>query len=173
MTVQVEADFREWAARFAEFYVPGSRSEKEFRLTIKLVMAARRWTTQADEYVQRKTGHSRARWQTLSALAFSDGPVATLELARRLAIRWPTLIRILKELDEAGLISRRTDPGDKRSRLVAITPEGRRVMLRVQDVLDPLRSRALASFSDEDLVRTEAVLTRLFTVLTHDLQPEA
>jgi MarR family transcriptional regulator for hemolysin len=172
MTVQGETDFREWATRFAEFYEPGSRSEKEFRLTIKLVMAARRWTTQADEYVQRKTGHTRARWQTLSALAFSEGPVATLELARRLAIRWPTLIRILKELDEAGLISRRTDPGDQRSRLVSITPEGRRVMLRVQDVLDPLRSQALAGFSDEELIRTEAVLARLFNVLAHELPQE-
>ena len=52
MTVQVEADFREWAARFAEFYVPGSRGEREFRLTIKLVMAARRWTDAMDELLE-------------------------------------------------------------------------------------------------------------------------
>jgi MarR family transcriptional regulator, transcriptional regulator for hemolysin len=168
MTFKGETEFEEWAVRFPEFYEPGTRLEKEFRLTRKLVLAARRWTTHVDERVKQKTGHSRARWQTLSALTFSEGPVATVELASRLAVQWPTLVRILNDLEKSDLIRREKDPNDHRSRLVSITAEGRRVMARVQDVLDPMRTRALAEFSDDELVVAEGVLDRLFKVLVRE-----
>ena len=168
MTSKEEVGFERWASRFPEFYEPGTREEKEFQLTRKLILAARRWTTHADDHVRRKTGHSRARWQTLSALAFSEGPVATMELATRVSVRWPTVIRMLNHLEEEGLIRRELDPTDKRSRLVSITAQGRRVIGRVQDVLDPVRTRALADFSNEELVATERMLDRLFAVLVRE-----
>ena len=168
MKLQGEVDFELWASRFAEFYEPGTREEVEFQLTRKLILAARRWTVHADEHVRRKPGHSRARWQTLSALAFSAGPVATLELAARLSVRWPTLVRMLNHLEQDGLISRETNPDDKRSRLVSITPQGRRVIARVQDVLDPVRTRALAALSSDELAATEQMLDRLFGILVKE-----
>ena len=168
MSSHEELEFERWASRFPEFYEPGTREEKEFQLTRKLILAARRWTTHADDHVRRKTGHSRARWQTLSALAFSEGPVATLELAARVSVRWPTLIRMLNHLEQEDLIRREQDPNDKRSRLVSITPQGRRVIGRVQDVLDPVRTRALADFSNQELVATERMLDRLFEVLVRE-----
>jgi MarR family transcriptional regulator for hemolysin len=169
MTFKGESEFDAWAKRFYEQYEEGSRLEKEFRLTRKLILTARRWTSYIDEVVKKRTGHSRARWQTLSALSFSEGTVGTLELARRLAVRWPTLIRVLNELEAEGLIRRLPDPGDKRMRLVAITPEGRRVMARVRDILDPARSRVLAHFSDEELVIAERVLDRIFEHLVDEV----
>jgi MarR family transcriptional regulator for hemolysin len=173
MTYKGEEDFDDWARRYAEFYEPGTRKEKEFRFTRKLVLAARRYTAVVDESVRQKTGHSRARWQTLSALAFSEGPVGTLELATRIAVRWPSLIRILNDLEQAGLIRREQDPNDRRSRLISITAEGRRVMGRVQDALDPVRSRVLATFSEEELVAVEKVLDRLFKILVQEIRASA
>lgn len=162
MTFKGESEFDRWASRFHEQYEEGSRLEKEFRLTRKIILTARRWTSYIDEVVKKRTGHSRARWQTLSALSFSEGNVGTLELARRLAVRWPTLIRVLNELEAEGLIRRLPDPDDRRARFIAITPEGRRVMARVRDILDPARTTVLARFSDKELVIAERVLDQIF-----------
>lgn len=169
MSFKGEAEFDRWAVRFSEFCEPGSRIEKEFRLTRQLIVAARRWTTYIDEAVKQRTGHSRARWQTLSALRFSECPVTTLDLADRMAVRWPTLVKVLNELERENLIKREVNPNDKRSRLISITPEGERLSAEVQAILDPLRSGALAKFSDEELVETEAVLDRLFKVLVSQI----
>ena len=165
MTCKGEGEFDVWASRFHEFFEKGGRSEKEFRLTRKLVLAARRWTNYADEMIKTQTGYSRAHWQTLCALAFSDGPVATLELSRRMSVQWPTLIRVLNDLEKKGLIERAVNPDDRRSRLLRISPAGRKVMSRVQDMLDPSRKEVLSCFSDDELVTVEEVLDRLFLVL--------
>ena len=104
-----EDAFELWARSFHQQFDKGSRLEKEFKLTRTLVVTARRWTSYADGLVRTATGYPRARWQTLSALTFSDGPVGTLDLARRMGLRWPTLIRALNELEADSLVSRDRD----------------------------------------------------------------
>src|SRR6478735_5375096 len=119
-----EGKFEGWATRFGEFYAEGSRAEIEFRFSRLLILAARRWSTYIDEVIREQSGQPRARWQTLAALAFSDSPIATIELAERMAMQWPSLIRTLNELEADGLIERRINTADKRSRLVTITDKG-------------------------------------------------
>jgi MarR family transcriptional regulator for hemolysin len=157
-----EGHFDGWAARFGEFYADGSRSELEFRFSRLLILAARRWSTFIDEAIRRKTGQPRARWQTLAALAFSDGPIATIELAERMAVQWPSLIRTLDGLEGEGLVERRVNPADKRSRLVTITPQGLAVFREVKAVLDPTRAALLEGFCDEELRAAERLLDRFF-----------
>jgi MarR family transcriptional regulator, transcriptional regulator for hemolysin len=157
-----EGEFNSWAARFGEFYPDGSRAELEFRFSRLLILAARRWSTYIDEAIREKTGQPRARWQTLAALAFSDGPIATIELAERMAVQWPSLIRTLNELEAEGLVERRINPADKRSRLVTITDKGVAVFREVKAVLDPTRAALLESFSTEELQVTERLLERFF-----------
>jgi MarR family transcriptional regulator for hemolysin len=158
-----EGEFDSWAARFGEFYADGSRDELEFRFSRLLILAARRWSTFIDEAIKRRTGQPRARWQTLAALAFSDGPLATIELAERMAVQWPSLIRTLDGLEAEGLVERRINPADKRSRLVTITDKGLAMFREVKAVLDPTRAALLEEFSDEELALAERLLERFFT----------
>jgi MarR family transcriptional regulator for hemolysin len=160
-----EGEFDSWAKRFGEFYAEGSRPELEFRFSRLLILAARRWSTFIDEAIRQKTGQPRARWQTLAALAFSDGPIATIELAERMAVQWPSLIRTLDGLEAEGLVERRVNPADKRSRLVSITPAGLAVFREVKAVLDPTRAALLEGFVEEDLRAAERLLDRFFTVI--------
>ena len=157
-----EGEFDSWAARFGDFYPEGSRAELEFRFSRLLILAARRWSTFIDEAIRQKTGQPRARWQTLAALAFSDGPIATIELAERMAVQWPSLIRTLDGLETERLIERRINPADKRSRLVTITNEGLEVFREVKAVLDPTRAALLEGFADDDLRAVERLLDRFF-----------
>lgn len=160
-----ESEFEHWATRFGEFYAAGSREELEFRFSRLLILAARRWSTFIDDVIREKTGQPRARWQTLAALAFSAQPIATIELAERMAVQWPNLIRTLNDLEAARLIERRINPADKRSRLVSITPEGLAVFREVKAVLDPTRAKLLAGFSGEELAQMEQLLDRFFAVM--------
>ena len=160
-----EGEFDGWATRFGEFYADGSRHELEFRFSRLLILAARRWSTFIDEAIREKTGQPRARWQTLAALAFSDGPIATIELAERMAVQWPSLIRTLNELEGEGLIERRINPADKRSRRVTITVKGLAVFREVKAVLDPTRAALLEGFSDEELHMAERLLERFFSAI--------
>ena len=158
-----EGEFDSWAARFGEFYPGGSRPELEFRFSRLLILAARRWSTFIDEAIRERTGQPRARWQTLAALAFSDGQIATIELAERMAVQWPSLIRTLDGLEAEGLVERRIIPADKRSRRVTITDKGLAVFREVKAVLDPTRAALLEGFSDEELRMAERLLDRFFT----------
>ena len=160
-----ESEFDSWATRFGEFYAGGTRPELEFRFSRLLILAARRWSTFIDEAIRQKTGQPRARWQTLAALAFSDGPIATIELAERMAMQWPSLIRTLDGLEGDGLIERRINPADKRSRLVTITARGLAVFREVKAVLDPTRAALLEDFADDELAAAERLLDRFFTVI--------
>ena len=141
----------QWAVLYGDFYALGTRQDLEFRLTRNLIFAARRWTHMSEEIVKAATGQSRARWQTLFAIAFIDPPITILQLAERLGVQWPTLVRTLNGLETEGFIQRIDNPEDRRSRLIQITPKGRAMVADVQPVLDPARSSALAALTDAQL----------------------
>lgn len=156
-----DADFASWAKCFHEHYEKGSRLEKEFHLTRKLVITARRWTSYIDGLIRHRTGFSRAQWHTLSALTFCDRPVPVVDLSRHMGVKWPTAIRVLKELESRGLIRSEADPADARARLIGITGEGRRVMDEVRAVLDPTRHEILAPLADAKLIEAERIMDEL------------
>lgn len=158
-------DFDNWAKEFHRFYRKGARPDHEFRFSRILILCGRRWTSHIDELIRQKTGHTRARWQTLFAIAFADEQVTTLDLSERMGVQWPTLVRTLNDLEAEGLVRRKLNPHDKRSRLIMITASGRKVVAQVKKVLDPARHMMLEDFTEEELVAGERMLQRLFQKL--------
>ncbi|MDB5690593.1 MAG: hypothetical protein JWL91_2469 [Sphingomonas bacterium] len=156
-------DFDSWAVNHRDFYPPGSRLDLEFRLSRNLVLAGRRWVTLIDGLVKARHGQSRARWQTMFSIAFAGRPVTTIALAKRLGVQWPTLIRVLDQLEREGLVIRRDNPGDRRSRWIELSPAGLEVTRRVQTVLDPTRSEMLSGLSDEELALATRLLGRILS----------
>jgi MarR family transcriptional regulator for hemolysin len=156
-------EFDEWAVNHGDFYPPGSRLDLEFRLSRNLVLTGRRWVTLIDGLVKAKYGQSRARWQTMFSIAFAGRPVTTIALARRLGVQWPTLIRVLDELEREGLVIRRDNPDDRRSRWIELSDAGHEVTRQIQTVLDPARSEVLADLSDEELALSIRLLDRILS----------
>ena len=165
-----DIDIDKWAGRFHEHYAHDSRLEKEFLFTRGLVITARRWTSYVDVLVKQRTGISRAQWQTLSALTFRDGPVAVGDLSRNMHVKWPTAIRVLKELEALELISSEPDPNDARVRLIAITKEGERIMEEVREVLDPTRAKVLGALSDDELLAGTRMLELLMREMNEAME---
>ena len=105
-------------------------------------------------------GISTAQAYPLVLIAQHDG-IRQGELADRLDIEGPTLVRMLDQLGALGLVDRRTDPADQRAKTLHLTPVGEALAERVEPVLYETRARILAEVSDEDL----EVCLRVFDAL--------
>ena len=158
-----EQEFGQWATRIGEFYEAESRYGLEFHFSRLLILAARRWTVFIDDAIRTKTGLSRAHWQTMFGIAFSEGPIATLDLSERMFVQWPSLINTLKELEAKGLVRRWVNPEDRRSRLIELTEEGQTAIREVQSVLDPTRHELFRILSDDEMRSGLDILSRVFT----------
>jgi DNA-binding MarR family transcriptional regulator len=94
-----------------------------------------------------------------------QGPVAVIDVARRLGLDQSTASRQLRPLEEHGLVTRTGDPADRRVALLRVTPAG-------EDLLGRVRAMQLNDFdvalSDWDPAQrhTLAVLLERFR---HDL----
>jgi DNA-binding MarR family transcriptional regulator len=104
-------------------------------------------------------GEARVTQQQVSVLAHLtlDGPGTPGDLAEAERVQPQSLTRTLSSLEGAGLITRRPHPLDRRSTLLDITDEGRRVLR--QDVRG--RDVWLASVMGAELTAAERGLLRL------------
>jgi DNA-binding MarR family transcriptional regulator len=91
-----------------------------------LAVLFRGWVKAADAVTDGLPGGHRG-YQVLSAAA-RDEPGSQAALAAWLGIDRTVMTYLLDDLASAGLIERRPDPGDRRTRLVAATDHGRAVL---------------------------------------------
>jgi len=92
------------------------------------------------------------------------GPLTPSELAERERVQRPTVTRVLARLEEAGLVERAADPGDRRCSLVSISAEGQELLDAVRARKDAFLSRridALDAADREALERAAAILERM------------
>ncbi|HKH41876.1 MAG TPA: MarR family transcriptional regulator [Solirubrobacterales bacterium] len=61
------------------------------------------------------------------------GPLSPSELAALERIKRPTATRILRHLEEAGLVERVRDPADGRASILTATAEGRSLLRRLRE----------------------------------------
>ena len=80
--------------------------------------------------ILRRHGITDTQWRVLRALTTADA-VRISRLAALTLISGPSLTRILKTLDERGLIVRRAEPDDLRAARISITPAGRKLIAGV------------------------------------------
>lgn len=92
------------------------------------------------------------------------GPLTPSGLAELERIKRPTATRVLRHLEEDGLIERVPDPTDGRAALVSVTPAGREVLKRLRSRKNAYLARRLRELPPEDveaLDRAADVLERL------------
>jgi MarR family transcriptional regulator for hemolysin len=144
-----------------EFSAPrGGRPQLEFDLVSGLVLAGRRWRTRLNEDMKAHQ-QTDARWGALYGLADSPDGVIQSELADRLGVKGPSLVKLLDALEAQGLVSRRAAAGDRRANQIVLEPRGRQVLAEVDEVASSLRAEMFGAFTDEELRITRSVLDRL------------
>ena len=135
----------------------GELTELGARLRLAITRTARR--------LRQEAGTDLGPSQT-SALATieRDGPLTPSEIAGAERIRRPTATRIVARLEEAGLVARTADPADRRSFVVAVTPEGRALLRKLRTRKNAYLARRLRELAPEEvatLERAAGILERL------------
>ncbi len=104
---------------------------------------------------------SQGEIHVLADLAGLPGAATPGELHRAFGHRRSTVTGILDRLEHKGLIARPPDPGDRRSRPVRLTADGRRIATRVTEVIARLDAAVEAQTRPGDLDGFHAVLAVL------------
>jgi DNA-binding MarR family transcriptional regulator len=79
-----------------------------------------------------------------------DGPCAVSDVADTLGLTLPAASMLTRELEDAGLIERREDPGDRRRTLVAVEAKTAKAVAAWLDARDRPFRAALASLDDRE-----------------------
>ncbi len=88
-------------------------------------------------------GLTRAQWSVLAYLARNEG-ITQVCLAQLLEIEPITLVRILDRLEAAGMVERRNDPRDRRTRILFLTEAAGPVLERMRALGAEVREEAMA-----------------------------
>jgi MarR family transcriptional regulator, transcriptional regulator for hemolysin len=154
-----------------ELYRDGGTT-REIRLTINLVLVARRWRSLLDDRL-RLIGQSSARMEALGAIMNAPSLSAQVDIARRLRIEGPTMTRMLDTLEKDGLVERLPDPADRRTKQLRLTPEGEAVLQDIFAIADELRERLLDGMPADKIDELNGFLGQLGERLDSGLPPRA
>nr|WP_246606252.1 MarR family transcriptional regulator [Sphingobium xanthum] len=90
-----------------------------------------------------------ARWETLFLVAFSGKGLPQTELARLIGVQGPTMVAMLNQLAQEGLISRYQSETDQRVTVNEITPAGLAAITDIMGITNVLRNELLAEIPRE------------------------
>jgi DNA-binding MarR family transcriptional regulator len=127
----------------------------EFRTDLAATLAPL-WRALLSAERQVAADHGLTMWAyaALHRLAQAGAPVrGQAVLAADLGLDKTRLIPVLDDLQERGLIRREPDPGDRRARLLSLTPQGRRLFARAQRKLHVYEDQLLAGLDGADRSR--------------------
>lgn len=91
-------------------------------------------------------GLTRAQWQALGKLK-RHTELSQAQLADMLDLEPITISRLLDRMEEAGLISRRPHPTDRRIRLVSVTETAKPILDEFRVLVDELHEEILGHLS--------------------------
>jgi len=133
---------------------------RDIRVTVNLVLVARRWRSLLDERL-RLIGQSSARMEALAAIINSPSLSAQVDIAKRLRIEGPTMTRMLDTLEADGLVERLSDPADRRTKQLRLTAAGEKVLEEIFAIADELRDRLLEGVAPEAMDELNTFLVML------------
>ena len=134
--------------------------DPEMRLTIRIVMAGRRWRSLIDEHL-RDRGHSASRMEAMASIAYSAVGTTQIQVAKRIGIEGPTLTRTLDMLEADGLVERLADPKDRRNKHMRLTQAGYEALADMFQVTQRLRKHLLSGIPGSEIAANSAFLELL------------
>ncbi|MBE3560627.1 MAG: MarR family transcriptional regulator [Ktedonobacteraceae bacterium] len=114
-------------------------------------------------------GMSFSRLLVLHEL-WHTGEISQTELASRLSMEGPLLTRFAKQMEAAGLITRRVDPHDNRFTLVSLASAGKLTLEEIGTHADTFEAGLLEGVSKEELANMVRTMKRIQDNLSRRLE---
>lgn len=105
-----------------------------------------------------RTGLPFSRFRMLSRL--DGGPLTMKQLASAATVDAPAATVAVTELEQRGLVDRRTDPANRRSKVVSLTEAGREMLDVARAVEDPA-PLPFDALSDDEVASLAVLLAKL------------
>jgi DNA-binding MarR family transcriptional regulator len=96
----------------------------------------------------------------IAALIAEDGQTPG-ELASRLGVTTPTIVKMAGRMEAAGLLTKRRDTRDARLVRLYLSPHGRAVHAPLEEERRLLQERATANLTPEERLHTERALAKI------------
>lgn len=138
-------------------------------LGLILMELARGWRNQLDERL-RPLGLSQAKWVALWHLARAGKGMSQTELAFRIGIEGPTLVRLLDRLEHEGWVKRCCSEIDRRVKTTVLAEKAYPVLQDIQAIATQLRHELLQDIPEEEL---KACMDVLKTIKKRVAEPPA
>lgn len=92
------------------------------------------------------------------------GASRSVDLAEAAGIRPQSMMKIVHELEELGLISRRADPADSRAKLIEFTREGERLIQQLTQSTERVWQQYADLMGEIELKKTTSSLGKLLAL---------
>jgi len=136
-------------------------------LTAALTHASRAYRAAADK-VAADYGLSQATGLPVLVISrFGENGVRPGVLAETLSLEASSLVRVVDQLIESGLVERHEDPNDRRAKILRLTVEGRKTAERMDQALRPFRRKLFGAFDPADVDACLRVLSGLPDVIAN------
>lgn len=89
------------------------------------------------------------------------GPASQATLGRRAELDRSDVVTTIEALEADALVARAADPEDGRRKIVTITPAGRRLLRRLDEVVAGVQGELLAPLSDAERAELARLLARV------------
>ena len=130
-------------------------------LATALTLAARAYRAGADK-VAADYGLSEATGLPVLLISrFGDQGVRPGVLADALGLEPSSLVRVVDQLIEAGLLLRHDDPVDRRAKILSLTDAGKQTASLMENALIPFRQKVFGAFAPADVEACLRVLAGL------------
>jgi MarR family transcriptional regulator for hemolysin len=129
-------------------------------LTMALTHGARAYVSAANKMAGSFDLSHATAWPVLMVGRMGDG-VRPGAVADALGLEPPSLVRVIDQLVEAGLIERHDDPSDRRAKTLHLTAAGRQCAARLEKALIPFRRKLFENVDPADIEACVRVLTAL------------
>lgn len=113
-------------------------------------------------------GITEQQWRVLRALASVES-IEVMALAKATFLLPPSLSRILKDLEERGLIHRRTPAEDMRRGVISISVQGRALIDQAGSHSEAVYAEITRRYGAEKLARLQEMLRELELVLAEPI----
>ena len=132
---------------------------------------ARQWRRAVDRQLQ-PFGLTEATWLPLLHVARANAPMRQKDLAASLSLDNSSVVRLINELQAAGLVERREEDVDRRAKAIVLTELGRTTVLKVERSSRAVREKVLAGLSDAELLAASQTIEHIYAALQDIAPPE-
>lgn len=129
------------------------------------------WQNVANRYNQIASDYGITQALGYMLINIHEEGIAVSQIAALSGVKSTSLSRMLKNMEELGLIFREVDPNDKRSVKIFLTPNGVKKRLIAKDVVRKFNEYLNEHLADKERLQLIEILNRI-NQLTTDYKPQ-